>query len=89
MQSRQGRVFWLAPGIHRLGRNQYSQVIPKNRQVFIGAPGAVIDGQHKNLYAFTGKARHVRIEHLTITDFGSRETTADRASSTTTRDTAG
>ena len=68
--SRQGRVFWIAPGVHRLGTGRYSQVIPKDRQVFIGAPGAVIDGQHKNLYAFTGTARRVRIEHLTITDFG-------------------
>ncbi len=70
LRSRKGRVFWLAPGVHRLGKRQYSQVIPKARQVFIGAPGAVIDGHHKNLYAFSGKARHVRIEHLTITDFG-------------------
>ena len=68
--SRQGRVFWIAPGVHHLGTGRYSQVIPKDRQVFIGAPGAVIDGQHKNLYAFTGTARRVRIEHLTITDFG-------------------
>ena len=69
-RSRKGRVFWLAPGVHRLGSDPYSQVMPKDHQVFIGAPGAVIDGQHKNLYAFTGKARGVRIEHLTITGFG-------------------
>ena len=64
-KSRKGRVFWLAPGIHRLGRNQFSQIIPKDRQVFIGAPGAVIDGQHRNLYAFTGQAhrRHDRAPH--------------------------
>jgi hypothetical protein len=70
--SRKGRVFWLAPGVHKLGKGQYSQVQPKDHQVFIGAPGAVIDGQHKNLYAFTGKARGVRIEYLTIQDFGKR-----------------
>jgi parallel beta-helix repeat protein len=72
LRSRKGRVFWLAPGIHTLGGGQYSQVIPKDRQVFIGAPGAVIDGQHKNLYAFTGKARGVRVKNLTITHFGKR-----------------
>lgn len=69
--SPKGRVFWLAPGVHHLGSGRYSQVMPKDRQVFIGAPGAVIDGQHTNLYAFTGTARRVKIRHLTITNFGS------------------
>jgi hypothetical protein len=71
-RSRPGKVFWLAPGVHHLGGDQYSQVIPKDHQVFIGAPGAVIDGQHVNLYAFTGRAHGVRIKHLTITNFGQR-----------------
>jgi hypothetical protein len=66
-----GTTFWLAPGVHRLGTAQYSQVRPRDGQTFIGAPGAVLDGQHRNLYAFTGYADHVRIEHLTIQGFGS------------------
>src|SRR5262245_52112028 len=57
--SRKGKVFWLAPGVHTLGSGQYSQVIPRDRQVFIGAPGAVVDGRHVNLYAFGGNAAHV------------------------------
>lgn len=69
--SRKGKVFWLTPGVHTLGSGQYSQVIPRDRQVFIGAPGAVIDGRHVNLYAFGGSAAHVTVSHLTITDFGS------------------
>jgi hypothetical protein len=68
--SRKGQVFWIAPGVHFLGDGQYSQVIPKDGQTFIGSPGAIIDGQHKNLYAFTGKAHGVKIKHLTITNFG-------------------
>jgi hypothetical protein len=69
--SRRGKVFWLAPGVHRLGRGQYSQVVPRDGQVFIGAPGAVIDGQHLNLYAFGGSANGVTVSHLTIRNFGS------------------
>jgi hypothetical protein len=69
-RSPKGQIFWIAPGVHYLGGDQYSQVIPKDRQVFIGAPGAIIDGQHKNLYAFTGKGRGIRIKYLTIRNFG-------------------
>ena len=58
------------PGVHRLDRGRYASVRPKDGQTFIGAPGAVIDGQHANLYAFTGRATGVTIEHLTIQDFG-------------------
>ena len=67
-----GKVFWLAPGEHTLGRGPYDQVRPKDRQVFIGAPGAVIDGQNRNLYAFAGDAAGVTISHLTIRNFGAK-----------------
>jgi parallel beta helix pectate lyase-like protein len=65
-----GTTFWLTSGVHRLDRGRYASVRPKDGQTFVGAPGAVIDGQHANLYAFTGRATGVTIEHLTIQDFG-------------------
>jgi hypothetical protein len=69
--SRRGKVLWLAPGVHRLGHDQYDQVQPRDHQVFIGAPGAIIDGRHVSLYAFGGHASGVVISHLTIRHFGS------------------
>ncbi len=63
-------TYWFAPGRHTLGAGQYSQIIPKNGDTFIGAPGAVIDGQHQNLYAFTQQAENVTIRYLTIQNFG-------------------
>jgi len=68
--SPRGKVFWISPGVHRLGNGRYSQVIPRDRQVFLGAPGAVIDGRHVNPYAFGGKARGVTVSHLMIRNFG-------------------
>jgi parallel beta-helix repeat protein len=68
--SRPGTVFWIGPGVHTLGKGPYDQVRPKDGQVFIGAPGAVLDGQHRNLYAFAGPARNVTVSHLTIKRFG-------------------
>jgi len=65
-----GTTFWLAPGTYHLGTGAYDQVQPQNGDVFIGAPGAIIDGQHKNLYAFVGKATNVTIKYLTIQNFG-------------------
>lgn len=67
-----GTTFWLEPGIHRLGTGEYDQVTPKDRMTFIGAPGAVLDGQRRNRYAFGGHATGVTIEHLTIRRFGPR-----------------
>jgi Right handed beta helix region len=64
-----GTTFWLAPGVHTLGPGRYSQVQPKNGNVYLGAPGAVIDGRGINNYAFTTKARDVTIRHLTIRGF--------------------
>ena len=65
-----GTTFWLAPGVYTLGTGQYNQVIPQSNDSYIGAPGAVIDGQHDNLYAFTQQAQNVTIEYLTIQNFG-------------------
>jgi hypothetical protein len=65
-------VFWLAPGRYIFGLGRYRQVIPRDGDQFIGAPGAVIDGEHTNYYAFTQQATNVTIEYLTIMNFGIR-----------------
>ena len=65
-----GTTYWFAPGTHTLGGGQYTQVIPGSGSSYIGAPGAVLDGEHVNLYAFGGSASGVRISYLTVRDFG-------------------
>ena len=64
-------TYWLAPGVHRLSRDKYDQVQPHRGDTFIGAPGAILDGQHANLYAFGGKAADVTIKFMTVRNFGS------------------
>ena len=56
--------------MHTLGTGQFSQIIPADGDTFIGAPGAVLDGQRANLYAFTQLASNVTIRYLTIQHFG-------------------
>ena len=63
-------TFWLAPGVHTLGSGRYSQVLPKDGDAFVGAPGSVLDGRQVNQYAFGGQAADVRIEALTVRSFG-------------------
>lgn len=65
-----GTTFWLSPGTYHLGTGQYDQIQPKDGDTFIGAPGAIIDGQHDNLYAFVGQAKDVTVSFLTIQNFG-------------------
>jgi hypothetical protein len=64
-----GTTFWLAPGTHRLGDGAYDQLTPKDGDVFVGAPGAVLDGQRVNNYAFVGGAKDVTIRNLTVRGF--------------------
>lgn len=64
-----GTTFWLAAGTHTLPGGAYGQVIPKDGNTYVGAPGAVLDGQGTNRYAFTQQATNVTIEHLTIQGF--------------------
>ncbi len=64
-----GTTFWLAPGTHTLAASAYGQVVPKDGNVYIGAPGAVFDGQSINRYAFTQRAANVTVKYLTITGF--------------------
>ena len=64
-----GTTFWLAPGVHTLGTDEYGQVEPKEGDVYIGAPGAVVDGRGRNNFAFIGEATGVTIANLTIRGF--------------------
>jgi hypothetical protein len=65
-----GTTYWFAPGVHILGTGQFTQIIPAHGDTFIGAPGAIIDGRHQNLYAFTQPASNVTIRYLTFRNFG-------------------
>ncbi|MFH8453244.1 right-handed parallel beta-helix repeat-containing protein [Streptomyces fungicidicus] len=62
-------TFWLRPGTHRLAADRYAQVVPKTGNVYLGAPGAVLDGRKTNQYAFGGTARDVTLRHLTVQRF--------------------
>ena len=62
-------TFWFAPGVHTLGSDEFAQIIPGDNSSFVGAPGAVIDGQGTNRYAFTQHAVGVRIAYLEIRAF--------------------
>ncbi|MBO0884343.1 MAG: right-handed parallel beta-helix repeat-containing protein, partial [Mycobacterium sp.] len=67
-------TYWFAPGTHTLGTSEFSQIHPGPNDTYIGAPGAVIDGQNKNHYAFVSNRGSpfdtgVTIEYLTIQHF--------------------
>jgi hypothetical protein len=64
-----GTTFWLAPGVHTLGSSAGAQVVPLNNDVYLGAPGAIIDGQGVNQWAFAQHAGGVTIQYLTIRNF--------------------
>ncbi|WP_157979577.1 right-handed parallel beta-helix repeat-containing protein [Kribbella monticola] len=68
--NRPGATLWFAPGTHTLGDDIYGQIIARAGTTYVGAPGAVLDGQHKNLYAFTGEVAGVTVKYLTIKNFG-------------------
>ncbi|GAB3414066.1 right-handed parallel beta-helix repeat-containing protein [Flindersiella endophytica] len=62
-------TYYFQTGTHRLGTDPYSQIMPGDGATFVGAPGAVLDGQGLNRYAFTQQATGVTIQYLTITGF--------------------
>jgi len=64
-----GTTFWLATGTHTLGTSEFGQVVPKDGNTYIGAPGAILDGRGVNRYAFTQQAENVTIKHLTVQGF--------------------
>jgi hypothetical protein len=66
------RTFWIEPGVHVLK----SSVVPKDGNTYIGAPGAIIDGQDMRNIAFWEEyfdrsVDDVRLAHLTIQNFTS------------------
>jgi Periplasmic copper-binding protein (NosD) len=67
-------TYWFAPGTHTLGTNSNGQVDTADGDTYVGAPGAVLDGQNANQYAFIGNYQdvgdeNVKIEYLTIENF--------------------
>src|SRR5262245_39449330 len=68
-----GTTFWLSPGTHKLAQDQFGQVIPKEGNVYLGAPGAVLDGNGINRAAFTQLAAGVVIKGLTIRGFAAAQ----------------
>ncbi len=63
------KTYWFAPGVHKLGTDEFSQIDPQNGDTFIGAPGAIVDGQGVNASAFDTQATNVTIEYLEIRNF--------------------
>jgi hypothetical protein len=63
-------TYWFAPGVHTLGEDIYGQIIPGDNASFIGAPGAVLDGQNINRFAFTQQASNVTVKYLEVRNFG-------------------
>jgi hypothetical protein len=74
-----GKTFWFAPGVHTLGSDDFAQIQAGSGSTYLGGPGAIIDGQHKNLNAFTGEAHGVTIKYLTIRNFGTGTSNNDQA----------
>jgi hypothetical protein len=68
-ESPEGTTFWLAPGVHTLPGGEFDQVVPKSGNTYIGAPGAVLDGERTAKYAFAGDGADVTISYLTVTGF--------------------
>ena len=68
------KTYWFASGTHTLGKSTGGQINPADGDTYVGAPGAVIDGQNVNQYAFAGNYQdladeNVTIEYLTIQNF--------------------
>lgn len=76
---RANTTFWFEPGVHTFSDDIYGQIIAQDNNVYLGAPGAILDGQNKNLYAFTNAARNVTIRYLTIRNFGRGRDNFDQA----------
>lgn len=67
-----GTTFYLLAGTHTVGGaspGEFSQIIPKTGNTYIGAPGAVFSGRDVCRFAFTGQATDVTIKYLEVIDF--------------------
>jgi Right handed beta helix region len=67
--SKAGVTYWFASGTHTLGLEPSNTILPGNNSSFLGAPGAILDGQGANEFAFCGHATKVTIAHLEMTGF--------------------
>ena len=67
--TRPNTTYYLASGTHTLGSSQYGQFQPQNGDTFIGAPGAILNGEGINQSAFDGTSTGVTIEYLTVENF--------------------
>ena len=63
------KTYWLAPGTHTLGTDEFAQIDPGDNDTFIGAPGAILSGQGRNDSAFDDTSTGVTIKFLTIENF--------------------
>ncbi|WP_345377614.1 right-handed parallel beta-helix repeat-containing protein [Pseudonocardia yuanmonensis] len=70
-----GTIFWFAPGVHKLGGGADAQIVPRDGDVYVGAPGAVLDGQRQNSFAFTQRAKGVVVSYLEIRNFAAPRNT--------------
>jgi hypothetical protein len=71
-------TYWFAPGTHTLDAGMYDHIRAAHGDTYVGAPGAVLDGQNINKYAFVGDYQDlsdekVTIEYLTIERFSPNE----------------
>jgi hypothetical protein len=71
-------TYWFAPGTHTLGPSSNGQIDTGDGDTYVGAPGAVLNGQNDNQYAFVGdytdlSDENVTIEYLTIENFNSNQ----------------
>lgn len=64
-----GTVYWFAPGVHTLSTSMYGNIPAPSNTTYVGAPGAILDGQKLNRYAWTGKASGVTIKNLMVRNF--------------------
>ena len=62
-------TYYFAAGTHTFGSSEFGQIIPQTGDTFIGAPGAILNGEGVNDYALVGTATNVTVEHLTIMGF--------------------
>ncbi len=66
----EGTTYWFESGVHTLGGGEFNQIIPKSNSRFVGAPGAILDGQGVNRYAINNRnATGVTVEHLEMRNF--------------------
>jgi hypothetical protein len=67
--SQAGVTYWFESGTHTLGLDSSNTIRPGNHSSFLGAPGAILDGQGVQEFAFCDHATNVTLAHLEIKGF--------------------